>query len=101
MRTGSEPVTARSSLRLRLAFSMWGLVWAAFGTVAFAIVGREGWALACGILLLVIAANIMVVIRRIRQGPHSQPGRDVPPYQPGRTWKYDWKPGVDLRKHKL
>ncbi|MGW2948447.1 DUF6343 family protein, partial [Streptomyces sp. NPDC001226] len=28
--------------------SLWGLVWATFGTVAFALVGRPGWAAACG-----------------------------------------------------
>lgn len=31
MRTGSEPTTARSSLRLRLRLSLWGLVWAVSG----------------------------------------------------------------------
>lgn len=28
MRTGNEPVTARSPLRLRLWLSLWGLIWA-------------------------------------------------------------------------
>lgn len=82
MRTGSEPTTARSPLRMRLWLSVWGLVWAVGGTVAFALVGRTGWAVACGVLSLIVAVDLVVVLRRIRQGPHFQPGRDVPPYDP-------------------
>lgn len=81
-RTGSEPVTARSPLRMRLWFSVWGLLWAAFGTTAFALTGRTGWAVACGVLLLVVAADLAWVAHRLRQGPHFQPGRDIPPYEP-------------------
>ncbi|WP_240981392.1 MULTISPECIES: DUF6343 family protein [unclassified Streptomyces] len=82
MRTGSEPVTARSALRLRFWLSAWGMVWAVFGTVVFVLVGRPGWAVACGVLLLVVAADMTMVLRHLRQGPHWQPGRDIPPYEP-------------------
>ncbi|MFF4752910.1 DUF6343 family protein [Streptomyces sp. NPDC002514] len=82
MRTGSEPTTARSALRARFWLSMWGLVWAVFGTAVFALVGRPGWAAACGVLWLVATVDMAVVLRHIRQGPHYQPGRDVPPYSP-------------------
>ncbi|MEW1775756.1 DUF6343 family protein [Streptomyces sp. NPDC086777] len=82
MRTGSEPVTARSALRARLWLSVWGLVWAVFGTAAFALLGRPGWAAACGVLWLVATVDMAVILRHIRQGPHYQPGRDVPPYRP-------------------
>ncbi|MGW1156659.1 DUF6343 family protein [Streptomyces sp. NPDC002513] len=82
MRTGSEPATARSALRMRLWLSVWGLAWATFGTVVFALVGREGWAAACGVLWLVISADLAMIVRHIRQGAHWQPGRDVPPYPP-------------------
>jgi hypothetical protein len=82
MRTGSEPTTARSALRARFWLSLWGLVWATFGTVVFALIGRPGWAAACGALWLVVAADMTVVVRHIRQGPHWQPGREVPPYPP-------------------
>ncbi|GGP82752.1 DUF6343 family protein [Streptomyces griseomycini] len=81
-RTGSEPVTARSALRMRFWLSVWGVVWTVFGTAAFAIAGRPGWALACGLLWLVVVVDLAVVVRRIRQGAHYQPGRDVPPYEP-------------------
>ncbi|MFE0775376.1 DUF6343 family protein [Streptomyces sp. NPDC058861] len=85
MRTGNEPVTARSPLRMRFWLSVWGLLWAAFGTIAFALVGRPGWAAACGVLFLVVLVDMVLVVRRMRQGPHWQPGRDVPPYGPGRS----------------
>ncbi|MFD2683469.1 DUF6343 family protein [Streptomyces phyllanthi] len=82
MRTGSEPRTARSALRLRLWLSVWGLIWATIGTAAFALVGRTGWAIACGVLWLLVTVDLAVILRHIRQGPHYQPGRDVPPYDP-------------------
>lgn len=82
MRTGSEPVTARSALRLRFWLSAWGMVWAVFGTVVFVLAGRPGWAVACAVLLLVVAADMTMVLRHLRQGPHWQPGRDIPPYEP-------------------
>lgn len=82
MRTGSEPTTARSALRMRFWLSVWGVVWTVAGTVAFALAGHPGWALACGLLWLVVTVDLVVVLRHIRQGPHYQPGRDVPPYDP-------------------
>lgn len=82
MRTGNEPVTARSPLRLRWWLSLWGLLWAAGGTAVFSLAGRPGWAAACGALALLAAVDLVVVTRHIRQGPHYQPGRDVPPYAP-------------------
>lgn len=82
MRTGSEPTTARSALRARFWLSVWGLFWAMFGTAVFVLVGRPGWAAAFGVLWLVIAVDFALVVRHLRQGPHYQPGRDVPPYLP-------------------
>ncbi|MEU4172377.1 DUF6343 family protein [Streptomyces sp. NPDC026665] len=82
MRTGSEPVTARSALRMRFWLSVWGLIWAVFGTVAFILVGRPGWAAACAALWVIVTVDMTMILRHIRQGPHYQPGRDVPPYEP-------------------
>lgn len=82
MRTGSEPVTARSPLRMRFWLGVWGLIWTAGGTVAFAVTERLGWAVVCGILFLVVTVDLFLVVRHIRQGAHFQPGRDVPPYEP-------------------
>ncbi|MET9428550.1 DUF6343 family protein [Streptomyces sp. NPDC003036] len=81
-RTGSEPRTARSPLRTRFWLALWGLIWAAAGTAGFALAGRTGWAVACGVLFLVVTADLLFIVRHIRQGPHYQPGRDVPPYEP-------------------
>ncbi|MEU7554770.1 DUF6343 family protein [Streptomyces sp. NPDC044571] len=84
MRSGNEPVTARSPLRLRFWLSLWGLVWAAAGTAAFSMVGRPGWAAACGVVAVLAAIDLMVVVHHIHQGPHYQPGPDIPPYEPPR-----------------
>ncbi|MYV55334.1 DUF6343 family protein [Streptomyces sp. SID3212] len=67
MRAGSEPRTARSALRMRFWLSIWGVIWAVFGTVAFAVAGRMGWSLACGLLLLAVLADLGVVLWRIRR----------------------------------
>ncbi|MFC9245339.1 DUF6343 family protein [Streptomyces sp. NPDC057136] len=82
MRTGSEPATARSPLRMRLALALFGLSWAVFGLVAFILTDRPVWAAACGVLLVLTLTDIGVVVHHIRQGPHYQPGRDIPPYEP-------------------
>ncbi|MFI1656797.1 DUF6343 family protein [Streptomyces sp. NPDC020472] len=82
MRSGNEPATARSALRLRFWLSVWGLLWAAFGTTVFALVGSPGWAAACGALFLVVTVDLAVVLRRLHQGAHWQPGRSIPPYEP-------------------
>ncbi|MFC8229254.1 DUF6343 family protein [Streptomyces sp. NPDC057287] len=84
MRTGNEPSTARSPLRMRLWLSVWGMIWAVFGVVAFVATGRVGWATACAVLLVVAVTDLCFVVHHMRQGPHYQPGRDVPPYEPGR-----------------
>ncbi|MFI5974468.1 DUF6343 family protein [Streptomyces sp. NPDC051452] len=82
MRTGSEPATARSALRARFWLSLWGVLWAIFGMAAFSLTGRAGWAVACGVLWLVATADMVMILRHLRQGPHYQPGRNVPPYSP-------------------
>ncbi|THA65703.1 hypothetical protein E6P78_18030 [Streptomyces sp. A0958] len=81
MRTGNEPTTARSPLRMRLWLSLWGLAWAVFGVTAFAVNGRTGWAAVCGVLLALVLADLCVVVYRLRHG--TQPGRSEPPDEPG------------------
>jgi hypothetical protein len=82
MRTGDEPLHARSPLRMRLWLAAWGLVWTLGGAVAFALAGRPGWAAACAALAALAFTDLFFVIRHLRQGPHYQPGRNVPPYAP-------------------
>ncbi|PNE41826.1 MULTISPECIES: DUF6343 family protein [Streptomyces] len=84
MRSGDEPLHARSPLRIRCGLALWGLLWAVAGTVAFVMAGRPQWAAACAALAAVAAADLIMVIRHIRQGPHYQPGRNIPPYEPDR-----------------
>ncbi|MFE6915760.1 DUF6343 family protein [Streptomyces rubiginosohelvolus] len=97
MRTGSEPATARSPLRMRLWLSLWGMAWALFGLVAFAMNGRPGWATACAVVLLLAMVDLCVITYRMRQGPHYQPGRDIPPYEPdhGDGRPHGRSPGAD------
>ncbi|MFE7124742.1 DUF6343 family protein [Streptomyces sp. NPDC057617] len=94
MRTGSEPVTARSPLRMRFWLSVWGLIWTGLGTGLFALAGRTGWAIACGVIFLIVVTDLVLVIRHIRQGPHYQPGRDVPPYEPDQGDGWHWVDGA-------
>ncbi|MFB8103949.1 MULTISPECIES: DUF6343 family protein [Streptomyces] len=96
MRTGSEPTTARSPLRMRLWLSLWGTFWALFGLVVFSLVGRPGWAVACAVLLALTLLDLCLVTYRMRQGTRFQPGRDVPPYEPGRGGRPRWR-GPDPR----
>jgi hypothetical protein len=81
-RTGYEPVQARSPLRLRLGLAVCGVVWGAAAAVGFALVDQPGWAAVCAVIAAVACVDVALVIRHIRQGPHYQPGHDVPPYWP-------------------
>ncbi|MFE6685387.1 DUF6343 family protein [Streptomyces sp. NPDC057743] len=82
MRSGDEPLHARSPLRMRFGLALWGLLWAIAGAVAFVMADRPQWAAACAALAALAATDLALVIRHIHQGPHYQPGRDVPPYEP-------------------
>lgn len=82
MRTGSEPAQARSPLRLRLGLTLFGLLWAIGGTIGFAEAGQPGWSGLFGAIALLAVVDLLVVVHHMRQGPHYQPGRDIPPYWP-------------------
>jgi hypothetical protein len=82
MRTGNEPVTARSPLRMRFWLSVWGLIWCGGAAAVFALVAAPVLAGVCAALALIALVDLGVIVHRMRQGPHFQPGRDVPPYEP-------------------
>ncbi|WP_220127641.1 DUF6343 family protein [Streptomyces sp. NBRC 110611] len=82
IRSGNEPLHARSPLRMRCGLTLWGLLWAVAGTFTFILTGRPWWAVGCTALAVLAAINLVMVVWHIRQGPHYQPGRDVPPYEP-------------------
>ncbi|MBD0672577.1 DUF6343 family protein [Streptomyces sp. CBMA156] len=78
-RSGTEPATARSALRLRYLLSLTFTPLFALATVGFAVwaaaspahgaPGRgtlTGFAVACGLLTLFAAVDLVVVIRRRR-----------------------------------
>ncbi len=81
-RSGDEPMQARSPLRLRLSLAVFGLVVAAAGVALWSAEGRTVLALLFAVAGVIALVDAAVVVRRIRQGPHFQPGRDVPPYRP-------------------
>jgi len=82
IRSGDEPVHARSPLRLRLGLALIGLANGLAGVIVFALLGSTPLTWAFTALCVVAAANIVVVVRHIRQGAHYQPGCTVPPYRP-------------------
>ncbi|MGW1378098.1 DUF6343 family protein [Streptomyces sp. NPDC002446] len=84
MRSGDEPLHARSPLRMRCGLALWGLLCAVAGAVAFVNVGRPAWAAACAAVAMVAVMDLAMVIRHIHQGPHYQPGKEIPPYEPDR-----------------
>ncbi|WP_347404612.1 DUF6343 family protein [Streptomyces sp. A10(2020)] len=56
-RTGTEPTTARSPLRMRRALGVFGVVWTLAGVVAFALVDEPRWAALCAVLWLVAVST--------------------------------------------
>ena len=81
-RTGDEPVHARSALGLRLGLTLAGFACWAVAAVVMLVIGEPVVAAVFGAVALLAAVNAAVVIHRIRQGPHWQPGRTTPPYRP-------------------
>ena len=81
-RSGDEPAHARSPLGLRLGLALFGAACGAAGVVLFAVTGHPPLAVGFAVLGVVALVDAAVVARHIRQGPHYQPGPDVPPYRP-------------------
>jgi hypothetical protein len=82
VRSGNEPMTARSPLRLRLALAAFGLAAATAAAIVLGIRGDVVWTGLFAAVAAVACLNVIVVVIRIRQGARFQPGRDVPPPQP-------------------
>jgi drug/metabolite transporter (DMT)-like permease len=81
-RTGDEPMHARSPLRMRLTLAVLGAALSGVGGVLVWSVGQHPAAVLLGVLGLAALVDVAVVVRRLRAGPHYQPGADVPPYRP-------------------
>lgn len=82
IRSGDEPMHARSPLRMRLVMALIGLASAIGGVVFFITQHAVGFVVFCAVVGLIALVDALVVARHIRQGPHWQPGRDIPPYRP-------------------
>ncbi len=81
-RTGDEPAHARSPLGLRLGLTVTGaLLWVGAAALMFGAGMTVVGLVFVGIAVL-SALNAAFVVHRMRQGPHFQPGPDVPPYRP-------------------
>lgn len=81
MRSGDEPTTARSALRLRLGLAIFGAAAAATAAVVLGILSDTALAVVFGVVAAIAFVNVVVVAVRIRQGPSFQPGRDVRPFE--------------------
>lgn len=82
VRSGDEPSHARSPLRLRLGLAVIGLANGLAGIIVFDLLGSAPLMWLFAAIALLAAVNIAVVLRRIAQGPHYQPGPSIPPYRP-------------------
>lgn len=82
MRTGSEPLTAYSDLRLRLILSLIFIPLYAVGTLLLTVwwvnaepggdisPGAIGWAaLICGVVAVIAIVDLVLILRRLRRGP--------------------------------
>lgn len=82
IRSGDEPTHARSPLRMRLTMALIGVASAIGGVVFFVTQHAAGFVVFCAVVGVAALVDAIVVARHIRQGPHWQPGRDIPPYRP-------------------
>jgi Family of unknown function (DUF6343)/Protein of unknown function (DUF3099) len=82
VRSGDEPLHARSALRLRLVLAVVGGVGAAALAVRWWALGEPIWAAGAAAVTAVAILNVVLVAARQRSGAHYQPGPDVPPYRP-------------------
>lgn len=82
MRSGDEPGHARSPLRLRQGLAGFGLIMALVAAVVVHSVAPGAVVVLFLVIALVALVDLVAVGRQIRQGPHFQPGPDVPPYRP-------------------
>ena len=93
IRSGDEPTHARSALRPRLWLAGFGFVDAVAGVIVFSLLGSRYFVILSIMIGLVSGVNFAVVARHIRQGPHYQPGRSIPPYRPVQDeWSVERRP---------
>jgi hypothetical protein len=82
VRSGDEPLHARSPLRLRLILALTGLANGIAGIVVFLLLDSPPLVGLFAAVSIGSLVNIVVVVHHIHQGPHYQPGPGIPPYRP-------------------
>lgn len=100
IRSGDEPMHARSPLRMRLTLALIGLASAVGGVIFFATQHAVGFVVFCAVIGIAALVDALVVVRHIRQGPHWQPGRDIPPYRPVEEPREQSAHGSPLSQHR-
>ena len=99
IRSGDEPMHARSPLRMRLTMALIGVASAVGGVIFFATQHAVGFIVFCAVIGIAALVDALVVARHIRQGPHWQPGRDIPPYRPVEGQREQQAQGSPLSQH--
>ncbi|HLK43891.1 MAG TPA: DUF6343 family protein [Thermoleophilia bacterium] len=82
IRSGDEPMHARSPLRLRLVLAAFGLACAIAGVVLFAILGSVGFIVLFAVIGAIAVVDTAIIVRHIREGEDFQPGPEVRPHRP-------------------
>lgn len=72
MRTGSEPLTAKSPLKLRFWLSVWGELLTIGATVGFSLADEPGLAAVSAVLWVLVTIDLIVVLVRLHTG-HQPP----------------------------
>jgi len=85
VRSGDEPLHARSPLRLRMILALTGLANGIAGIIVFLLLHSTPLVVLFALVFVGSLVNIAVVAHRIHQGPHYQPGPGIPPYRPVQT----------------
>lgn len=82
VRSGDEPMHARSPLRLRLILAALGLACAIAGVVLFALLGSPRFVALFAVIGAITVVDIAIIVRHMREGEGFQPGPEVRPHRP-------------------
>jgi hypothetical protein len=82
IRTGDEPMHARSPLGMRLVLAAFGLACAIGGIVLFALLGSVGFVVLFAVIGAIAVVDTAMIVRHMREGEDFQPGPEVRPHRP-------------------
>jgi hypothetical protein len=81
---------------MRLGLAVFGIVAALIGALVVREVAPVGVVILFVAVALIAGVDAVVVTRQLRQGPHFQPGPQVPPYRPVEPERGERRPGAEL-----